>query len=126
MPYASGVIIERFEEGAKLHKIAAAIFVERDGQKAIIIGRQGTMLKQIGTRARLQIERVLGVKVFLELFVKVKEGWRDNAAAVDEAIDWRKQLESLGKNYNPDGESGEHHRAKKPAPPGQRRTGKSR
>ena len=119
VPYASGVVIERFEEGAKLTKIAAAIFVERDGQKAIVIGRQGAMLKQIGTRARLQIERVLGVKVFLELFVKVKEGWRDNAAAVDEAIDWRKQLESLGKTYNAD-EAGKEKGRSKPAPRAQK------
>jgi GTP-binding protein Era len=95
VPYASGVRIEKFEEGAKLSKIAAVIFVEREGQKAIVIGKQGAMLKHIGTRARQQIERILGVKVFLELFVKVREGWRDNARDVDEAIDWRKQLESL-------------------------------
>jgi len=96
VPYASGVLIERFEEGAKLTKISAAIFVEREGQKAIVIGKQGTMLKQIGTKARRQIERLLGIKVFLELFVKVREGWRNNRRDVDEAIDWRKQLESLG------------------------------
>jgi len=96
VPYASGVGIERFEEGAKLIKISAVIFVEREGQKAIVIGKQGTMLKQIGTQARRQIERLLGRKVFLELFVKVREGWRDSPREVDEAIDWRKQLESLG------------------------------
>jgi GTPase len=96
VPYASGVGIERFEEGAKLTKISAVIFVEREGQKAIVIGKQGTMLKQIGTQARRQIERLLGRKVFLELFVKVREGWRDSPREVDEAIDWRKQLESLG------------------------------
>jgi GTP-binding protein Era len=95
VPYASGVLIEKFEEGTKLSRISAVIFVEREGQKAIVIGKQGTMLKHIGTRARQQIERVLGVKVFLELFVKVREGWRDNVQDVDEAIDWRKQLESL-------------------------------
>jgi GTP-binding protein Era len=95
VPYASGVLIEKFEEGKKLSRISAVIFVERDGQKAIIIGKQGSMLKHIGTRARQQIERILGVKVFLELFVKVREGWRDNVHDVDEAIDWRKQLESL-------------------------------
>ena len=96
VPYASGVLIERFEDGSKLTKIAAAIFVEREGQKAIVIGKHGAMLKQIGTRARQQIERILGTKVFLELFVKVREGWRDSARDVDEAIDWRKQVESLG------------------------------
>jgi GTP-binding protein Era len=95
VPYASGVVVERFEEGPKLTRIAAAIFVEREGQKAIVIGRQGAMLKRIGTRARQQIERRLGLKVFLELFVKVREGWRGNARQVEEAIDWRRQLESL-------------------------------
>ena len=100
VPYASGVLIERFEEGAKLTKISAVIFVEREGQKAIVIGKQGTMLKEIGTQARRQIERLLGVKVFLELFVKVREGWRDSRREVDEAIDWRKQLESLGTGKN--------------------------
>jgi GTP-binding protein Era len=95
VPYASGVLIEKFEEGKKLSRISAVIFVEREGQKAIIIGKQGAMLKHIGTRARQQIERILGVKVFLELFVKVREGWRDNVHDVDEAIDWRKQIASL-------------------------------
>jgi GTP-binding protein Era len=95
VPYASGVLIEKFEEGKKLSRISAVIFVERDGQKAIIIGKQGSMLKHIGTRARQQIERILGVKIYLELFVKVREGWRDNVHDVDEAIDWRKQVQAL-------------------------------
>lgn len=95
VPYASGVVVESFEDGEKLVKIAAVIFVEREGQKGIIIGKQGSMLKSIGTHARLQIERLLGKKVFLELFVKVREGWRNSARAVDEAIDWRKQLEEM-------------------------------
>ena len=105
VPYASGVRIEKFEEGTKLSKISAVIFVEREGQKAIVIGKQGAMLKHIGTRARQQIERILGVKVFLELFVKVREGWRDNARDVDEAIDWRKQLESLNTRLSDKDES---------------------
>ena len=95
VPYASGVIVERFEDLPKLVKIAAAICVERDGQKGIIIGKQGSMLKHIGTRARLEIERFLGKKVFLELFVKVREGWRGSARAVEETLDWKKQLEEL-------------------------------
>ncbi len=94
VPYATSVIVERFEESAKLVKIAAAIFVERDGQKAIIIGRQGAMLKEIGTRARLAIERLLNKRVFLELFIKVRGGWRESRQFVDE-LDWRKQLQSL-------------------------------
>ena len=104
VPYASGVLIEKFEEGTKLSRISAVIFVEREGQKAIIIGKQGAMLKHIGTRARQQIERILGVKVFLELFVKVREGWRDNVHDVDEAIDWRKQLQSLNTRLSDTGD----------------------
>jgi GTP-binding protein Era len=106
VPYASGVLIEKFEEGARLYRISAVIFVEREGQKAIVIGKQGTMLKHIGTRARQQIERILGVKVFLELFVKVREGWRDNVHDVDEAIDWRKQVEALNTRLSDKDEKG--------------------
>lgn len=95
VPYASSVIVEQYEEGERLTKIAATIFVEREGQKAIIIGRQGAMLKQIGMAARRQIERLLGMKVFLELFVKVRANWRDSRQFVDETLDWRRQLEGL-------------------------------
>ncbi len=98
--YASGVIIEQYEEKPNLTRIAAAIFVEREGQKAIIIGRQGSVLKQIGTRARQQIERLVGTKVVLELFVKVRAGWRGQKDFVDETLDWRKQLQSLTKRTN--------------------------
>jgi GTP-binding protein Era len=98
VPYASGVMIEQFEEGRSLTRIAATIYVERDGQKAIIIGKQGTVLKRIGTEARRQIERLLGMKVYLELFVKVNEGWRGKKDFVDETVDWRKQLQNLTKN----------------------------
>ncbi len=87
--------MESFEESPRLTRIAAAICVERDGQKAIVIGKHGAMLKEIGTRARYQIERILGTKVFLELFVKVQPKWRESRSFVDEALDWRKQMESL-------------------------------
>ena len=97
VPYASGVMIESFEEGKSLTRIAATIYVERDGQKAIIIGKQGTVLKRIGSEARRQIERLLGMKVYLELFVKVNEGWRAKKDFVDDTIDWRKQLQNLVK-----------------------------
>jgi len=113
VPYASGVLIEKFEEGKKLSRISAVIFVEREGQKAIVIGKQGAMLKHIGTRARQQIERILGVKVFLELFVKVREGWRDNVHDVDEAIDWRKQVESLNTRLS-DKDDRENSNSRKP------------
>jgi GTPase len=94
VPHATTVLVEQFEEGEKLTRIAAAIFCERESQKAILVGKGGQMLKKIGTGARLQIERMLGTRVFLELFVKVQPGWRDSRAFVDE-LDWRRQLESL-------------------------------
>ena len=91
VPYATTVLIEQYEEGARLTRIAAVIYCERDGQKAILIGKQGATLKKIGTAARLQIEKLLNTKVFLELFVKVQAGWRDSRQFVEET-DWRKQL----------------------------------
>lgn len=92
IPYATTVIVDSFEEGARLTRIAATIYCEREGQKGILVGRGGKMLKKIGTAARLQIERMTGTKVFLELYVKVAPGWRDSRAFVDE-LDWRRQLE---------------------------------
>ncbi len=96
VPYAATVVIERYEEQGKLLKIAAAIYCEREGQKGIIIGRGGEMLKKIGTHARREIERRLGTKVFLELFVKVRPGWRDSRQFVEE-LDWHRELEHLAK-----------------------------
>jgi GTP-binding protein Era len=92
IPYATTVIVDEFEEGAKLTRIAATIYCERVGQKGILVGKGGQMLKKIGTAARLQIERMLGTKVFLELYVKAEQGWRDSRRFVDE-LDWRRQLE---------------------------------
>ena len=104
VPYAAAVVVESFEEPVSrkkgrdgklpVTKIAAAIFCERTGQKAILIGKQGSMLKRIGTTARKEIEAVLGTRVFLELFVKVREDWRASAGFVDE-LDWRRQLETI-------------------------------
>ncbi len=94
VPHQTTVMIEQFEEGKKLSRIAALIYCEREGQKRILIGRQGQMLKQIGTAARLEIERMLGAKVFLELFVKVKSNWRESRGFVED-LDWRRQLEHL-------------------------------
>ncbi len=81
VPHAVAVVVERMKDyvGGKL-QIEANIFVERDGQKAIIIGKGGTMLKQIGIRARRDIEALLGEKVNLKLWVKVQKNWRDNNA----------------------------------------------
>ena len=94
VPYATTVLIEQYEEGARLTRIAATIYCERDGQKAILIGKQGANLKKIGTAARLQIQSLLNTKVFLELFVKVRAGWRDSRDFVQET-DWRTQLERM-------------------------------
>ena len=94
IPYATTVIVDTFEEGRKLTRISATIYCERDGQKGILIGKRGQMLKKIGTGARLQIERMLGTKVFLELYVKVQAGWRDSRGFVEE-LDWRRQLENM-------------------------------
>jgi GTP-binding protein Era len=94
VPYAATVKIDQFEEKPKLTRIAATIFVERDGQKAIVIGKGGQMLKKIGSAARYEIEKRLGTRVFLELFVKIEPGWRDSRAFV-ETLDWRRQLADL-------------------------------
>jgi GTPase len=104
VPYATAVVIEKFEEPASMKKmkdgklpvtkISAAIFCERTGQKAILIGKQGEMLKRIGTAARKDIESLLGTRVFLELFVKVQEEWRSSRGFVED-LDWRRQLEEI-------------------------------
>jgi GTPase len=92
LPYATTVIVDNFEEGSRLTRIAATIYCERQSQKGILVGKGGQMLKKIGTGARLQIERMLGTKVFLELYVKAEPGWRDSRSFVEE-LDWRRQLE---------------------------------
>ncbi len=92
IPYATTVIVDNFEEGQRLTRISATIYCEREGQKGILVGKGGSMLKKVGTSARLQIERMLGTKVFLELYVKAEPGWRDSRRFVEE-LDWRRQLE---------------------------------
>lgn len=94
VPHAVAVIVEQFEEKPELIHIDAAIHVERDAQKRILIGHGGDMLKKIGTEARKELEDFFGVKVFLELIVKVRRNWRDNPSHVRQ-IDWHRQLESL-------------------------------
>jgi len=109
VPYASAVVIEQFEEPEPaapprkkgqaparlpLTRIAAAIYCERDGQKAILIGKGGSKLKEIGTGARRQIESLLGTRVYLELRVIVEPGWRESKTFI-ESLDWRNQLERL-------------------------------
>jgi GTP-binding protein Era len=96
LPHAVAVLVEDFQESAKLLRMRATIHVEREGQKGIVIGRGGELLKKIGTAARQELEELLGVKVFLELHVKVRRDWRDNPALVRQ-LDWRRQLEQLAK-----------------------------
>jgi GTPase len=111
VPYAAAVVIERFEEPkpfvprkkgavparAPLTSIAAAIYCERDGQKAILIGKGGAKLKEIGTGARRKIESLLGTRVYLELHVIVEPNWRESKSFV-ESLDWRNQLVRLGED----------------------------
>jgi GTPase len=123
VPYAAAVVIEQYEEAEPpapprktgvpgdgsssqgwkkghaqarlpLTRIAAAIYCERDGQKAILIGKGGAKLKEIGTGARKQIESLLGTRVYLELHVVVEPGWRESRAFI-ESLDWRNQLEKI-------------------------------
>jgi len=85
IPYVTAVVTERFEEVRDdLTRIYCAIYVEKDSQKQIIIGRAGVRLKEIGTRARRDIERLLGHKCYLELFVKVEENWRERERVLNE------------------------------------------
>jgi GTP-binding protein Era len=100
VPYAATVMIEQFDEGPRLIRVAAAIFCEREGQKGILVGKQGQMLKKIGTAARLQLEKMLGKRVFLELFVKVRGNWRESREFVQE-LDWRRQVEHLAGTGKP-------------------------
>jgi GTP-binding protein Era len=88
IPYAAAVEVEAFDESDRrerggLVRISALVVVERESQKAIVIGKGGAMLKKIGTRARENLERLLGCKVFLALHVKVEEGWTERGAALD-------------------------------------------
>jgi GTP-binding protein Era len=78
VPYAAAVMVESFSEGADLTRIEASILVERDSQKGILVGKGGSMLKQIGTAARKDVEAFLGARVFLGLHVKVRSAWREN------------------------------------------------
>ncbi|MGA2087016.1 MAG: GTPase Era [Terracidiphilus sp.] len=104
VPYASAVVIEQFEEPEPmpssktsrkpLTRIAAAIYCEREGQKAILIGKGGAKLKEIGTSARRKIESLLGTRVYLELHIIVEPNWRESRSFI-ESLDWRNQLERL-------------------------------
>jgi GTPase len=84
VPHSVAVYVDEWKDEKKITRISATIYVERDGQKAILIGAKGSMLKQIGSAARTDIEALIGRQVFLELFVKVRSEWRENPAFLDE------------------------------------------
>ena len=103
VPHALAVIIDKYEEAPKLLRIHATLHVERDSQKKILIGHKGEMLKKVGTEARKELEKLLGSKIFLEMYVKVVPDWRENPSRVRE-LDWHAQLEALAENQPAKGE----------------------
>jgi len=88
VPHSVAVMVDRWEETPSVTRIYATIRVERPGQKAIVIGKKGAVLVKIGTLARVEMEKLFGVKIYLDLHVRVEPGWRDEAAFLD-ALDWR-------------------------------------
>jgi GTP-binding protein Era len=94
VPYAIAVMIDSFEEKKDLIRIRATLYVEREGQKGILIGKAGATMKKIGTEARKELETILDSRIYLELFVNVLPNWRQNPAIVRQ-LDWHHQLEQL-------------------------------
>jgi GTP-binding protein Era len=90
MPYVTAVLIDGFEEATLLTRLHATIVVEKDSQKPIVIGAGGARLKEIGTEARLELEKLFPPRVYLELFVKVQPQWRNNSAVIAE-LDYRSE-----------------------------------
>jgi GTP-binding protein Era len=82
LPYTSTVLIEKFEQEGNLRRVFAAILVERDTHKSMIIGNKGARLKEVSTQARLDMEKLFGGPVYLEIWIKVKSGWADNEAGL--------------------------------------------
>jgi GTP-binding protein Era len=106
VPHALAVIVDKFEETPKILRIHATLNVERDSQKKILIGHKGDMLKRVGTEARKELEALLGTKIYLELFVKVDPGWRDDPAKVRD-LDWHSQLEGLAQDQRTNNDESE-------------------
>jgi GTP-binding protein Era len=94
VPHAIAVLIDNFDERTELIRIRATLYVEREGQKGILIGKGGETMKKIGTLARKELESILGAHIFLELFVKVQPNWRQNRAVVRQ-LDWHRQIDQL-------------------------------
>lgn len=90
LPYVTAVLLDSFEESETMTSIRASIVVERETQKAIVIGAGGQRIKQIGTEARVELERLFPPKVFVELFVRVEPNWRDDRGVVA-SLDYRQE-----------------------------------
>jgi GTP-binding protein Era len=88
VPHSVAVVVDHWEDGEKITRVAATIYVEKEGQKGILIGAKGAMLKVIGTKARVEMESLFDKKIFLELHVKSRANWRENKAFLN-ALDWR-------------------------------------
>jgi GTP-binding protein Era len=82
LPYTSTVLVEQFQQEGNLRRVFCAILVERDSQKSMVIGNKGARLKEVSTQARLDMEKLFGGPVYLEIWVKVKSGWADNEAGL--------------------------------------------
>ena len=83
LPYETKVSVDNYKESKNLLRLDCSIWVERDGQKAIIIGKDGSLIKKIGTTARMDIEDLVGRKVYINLWVKVRKGWRDDLSFLE-------------------------------------------
>jgi GTP-binding protein Era len=94
VPHSVAVVVEQWEEKPNVAHVTASIIVEREGQKPILIGAKGSMIKRIGTEARKELEEMLGRKFYLELFVKVKPKWRENESFLNE-LGWQNTSEGI-------------------------------
>jgi GTPase len=93
VPHSVAVVVDHWEDAPKITRVQATIYVEKEGQKGILIGAKGAMLKLIGTKARVEMELLFGKKIFLELHVKARANWRENKAFLN-ALDWRTMAQS--------------------------------
>jgi GTP-binding protein Era len=93
VPHSVAVVIDKWEETPAIARVFATIYAEREGQKAILIGAKGQMLKKIGTEARLALEEILGKHFHLQLFVKVRPKWREDERFLDE-LKWQNTSET--------------------------------
>jgi GTP-binding protein Era len=92
IPHSIGVVVQEFKDDGTILKIRADIIVERSSQKPIILGKAGSMIKKIGTDARKDLEYIFDQKIFLDLFVKVREKWRDKDSMIQEFTNLKDEL----------------------------------